>query len=175
MSPLARAIFVAAIAALPLGGCVNFDPTEWLAGDLFSNKKPLPGERRPLFPEGVPGVARGVPPELVKGNQAAALQDQQAETSPIVVPDEPKPKPKARAKPKPRPKVVRQTDEPAREPTAVTVRPPAQSGQPQTQWPDPPARRPPPQQQQVQWPEPPGAKKKAPSQQVQWPDPPTPR
>ena len=39
-------------------------------GDIFDNKKPLPGERRAVFPEGVPGVPQGVPPELVKGYQA---------------------------------------------------------------------------------------------------------
>ena len=48
-----------------------------MAGDWFNNKKPLPGERKELFPGGVPGVSKGVPPDLVKGNQAAALQDQQ--------------------------------------------------------------------------------------------------
>jgi hypothetical protein len=32
-------------------------------------KKPLPGDRKALFPEGVPGVQQGVPPELVRGNQ----------------------------------------------------------------------------------------------------------
>src|SRR5215831_21241039 len=32
-------------------------------------KKKLSGDRKPVFPEGVPGVAQGVPPELVKGNQ----------------------------------------------------------------------------------------------------------
>src|SRR3989442_10727058 len=41
------------------------------ATDLIPNtKKPLPGERKAVFPEGVPGVPQGVPPELVKGYQA---------------------------------------------------------------------------------------------------------
>src|SRR5258708_38749346 len=35
--------------------------------DVFDSKKKLAGERKPVFPEGVPGVAAGVPPELVKG------------------------------------------------------------------------------------------------------------
>src|SRR5919204_1214042 len=34
-------------------------------------KKPLPGERRAVFPEGVPGVQQGVPPELMRGHQQA--------------------------------------------------------------------------------------------------------
>ncbi len=81
MTSFARAIVIAAALALPLGGCVNFDPGEWIDGDWFGNKKPLPGERKELFPGGVPGVSKGVPPDLMKGNQAAALQDQQAEES----------------------------------------------------------------------------------------------
>ena len=46
MTPFARAIVIAAALALPLGGCVNFDPAEWFDGDWFGNKKPLPGERK---------------------------------------------------------------------------------------------------------------------------------
>jgi hypothetical protein len=151
MNSFARAIVVAAALALPLGGCVNFDPQDWFAGDWFSNKKPLPGERKELFPGGVPGVARGVPPDLVKGNQAAALQDQDEET-PAVRLEEPKAKPK-----------VVEAD-PENRPTPVTVRPQPQ-GQPQmqprpqggTQWPDPPATQRP-QSGGVQWPDPPAAR-----------------
>ena len=160
MNSVARAIVVAAALTLPLGGCVNFDPAEWFAGDWFSNKKPLPGERKELFPGGVPGVSRGVPSDLVKGNQAAALQEQEAEASQVRLPEEPKPKPKPKAKPKPKPKVAQETGEPERRPTPVTVRP-----QPQQQ---------PQRSQQTQWPDPPGTQR--PQQGgVQWPDPPAPR
>jgi hypothetical protein len=160
MNSVARAIVVAAALTLPLGGCVNFDPGEWFAGDWFSNKKPLPGERKELFPGGVPGVSRGVPSDLVKGNQAAALQEQEAEASQVRLPEEPKPKPKPKAKPKPKPKVAQETGEPERRPTPVTVRP-----QPQQQ---------PQRSQQTQWPDPPGTQR--PQQGgVQWPDPPAPR
>ncbi len=159
MVRFARAIVVAAVLALPLGGCVNFDPQDWLAGDWFGNKKPLPGERKELFPGGVPGVSRGVPPDLIKGNQAAALQDEAAAPE-VILPEEPKPKPRAKPKPKPKPKVAQETSEPASRPTPVTVRPQAQP-QPQRS-------------QQTQWPDPPGAQR--PQQQgVQWPDPPAPR
>ena len=39
--------------------------------DVFdlNEKKKLPGERKELFPEGVPGVTQGIPPEYMKGNQ----------------------------------------------------------------------------------------------------------
>lgn len=162
MNSIARAIVVAAALTLPLGGCVNFDPQDWFAGDWFNNKKPLPGERKELFPGGVPGVSRGVPPDLVKGNQAAALQEQEAEAPPVRL-EEPKPKPKPRAKPKPKPKPKVVEAEESR-PTPVTVRP-----QPQAQ--------PRPQQQGggVQWPDPPGTQRPQQQGGVQWPDPPSPR
>lgn len=38
---------------------------------LGASKKPLPGERRAVFPEGVPGVQQGVPTEMVRGSQPA--------------------------------------------------------------------------------------------------------
>jgi hypothetical protein len=163
MNRIARTGLIAAMLALPLGGCgsmsdVNFDPADWLSGDIFGTKKPLPGERKALFPGGVPGVARGVPPDLVKGNQAAGVEGSGIpdEASPVV--EEPKPKPKA----KPRPKVAAKPAPvaPASAPTSVTVRRTDQ---------------PPPQQQQqpgaVQWPEPAAPQGRAPGG-VQWPDPP---
>ena len=58
---------------LPLGGCASVAERstrrDWFSGDLFNTKKKLPGDRKPVFPEGVPGVAQGIPPDLVKGNQ----------------------------------------------------------------------------------------------------------
>jgi hypothetical protein len=165
-------ILMAATLVLPLGGCgsmpdaPDFDPTEWLAGDWFGTKKPLPGERKELFPGGVPGVSRGVPPDLVKGNQAPSGAE---DTAPVA--EEPKPKPKPKAKPRPKVAAKPAPVAPASTPTSVTVRradqpPPQQQQQQQqqqqssgVQWPDPP---PPVQQRQG-----PGA--------VQWPDPPPPR
>ena len=68
-----------------LGGCSTFDPTEW-----FNTKKPLPGDRKELFPGGVPGVARGVPPELVEGYR------EQEPPPPQAAEEKPKPQPKTR-------------------------------------------------------------------------------
>ena len=83
-----RIILIASLLAsgIMLGGCSTFDPTEW-----FNTKKPLPGERKEMFPGGVPGVAQGVPPELVEG-----YREQPAEPPPPVVEEKPKPKPKLR-------------------------------------------------------------------------------
>jgi len=61
----------ALVLGLALTGCDSFDPLDKLSElDIMgTSKKPLPGERRPVFDSGVPGVPQGVPPELVKGYQ----------------------------------------------------------------------------------------------------------
>jgi hypothetical protein len=67
-----RILTVVALAGgLVLGGCSTFDPIDMFQDwDLLgAGKKPLPGERRAVFPEGVPGVPQGVPPEMVRGYQ----------------------------------------------------------------------------------------------------------
>jgi hypothetical protein len=64
MQPLARLILAAVVAATGpvLSACDSLDTIE-----IFDSKKKLAGERKSVFPEGVPGVSSGVPPELVKG------------------------------------------------------------------------------------------------------------
>jgi hypothetical protein len=88
-----RIVLIASLLAsgIMLGGCSSFDPTEW-----FSTKKPLPGERKAMFPGGVPGVTQGVPPELVEG-----YHEPEPPPPPPQVAEE-KPKPKAKPKPKPK-------------------------------------------------------------------------
>ena len=165
MRSVARVIVVAVALGLPLGGCgtmtPDFDPMDWLAGDWFGTKKPLPGDRRQVFPEGVPGVARGVPSELMKDGQRAEEQQAAAPALEAAIREvEPKPKPKAR--PKPKPKAVA-TSEPEQSAPRASA-PPRQPAQQQQQQ----------QQQQVQWPEPAPARPQ-PQPQIQWPDPPPPR
>jgi hypothetical protein len=121
-----RIVLTASLLALglTLGGCESFDPTEW-----FNTKKPLPGERKAVFPEGVPGVPQGVPPELVEGYKPSS------EPPPQVVEEKPKPKPKAKPKPKPQ-----QAAEPAAAPpprTRVTGGTPQPAPAAQGAWPDP--------------------------------------
>jgi cell division septation protein DedD len=124
-------IVVTALAlslSLVLTGCETFDPTSIFDSDIFSTKKKLPGERQAVFPEGTPGVSKGVPAEMVKGYQP---------------PPEPEPaqtaaESKAKPKPKPKPKVVANPKEETK-PTAVTVGPSSRSPS-QSQWPDPPPR-----------------------------------
>ena len=70
---IAAALLVAFSGAL--GGCSSgfgggFDPTDML--DWLDTKKKLPGERKPVFPEGVPGMEQGVPKELYKGARSSS-------------------------------------------------------------------------------------------------------
>src|SRR6059036_1931612 len=109
MTRLARIVLVTSTLML-LGGCASIgdaiDPTEWFAsaGDMFSSKKKLPGDRKPVFPEGVPGVAQGIPQELVKGNQPpqesgfASTDPQNVGSTPQQKPQQSQPKQKTAAK-----------------------------------------------------------------------------
>ena len=62
-------LLVGMVALAPvLAGCEDFDMDKF---DVFhlNEKKKLPGERKDVFPQGVPGVTQGIPPEYMKGNQ----------------------------------------------------------------------------------------------------------
>jgi hypothetical protein len=132
MNRLARTVAVASTLSLGLllSNCSSFDPTDIVDNLFAAQKKPLPGERKPLFPSGTPGVSQGLPPELVKGYQPpteAAVQDTPA------VPDRPKPKPKAKPKVAAAP-----TANPSGAAAATPGAPPNRTAAPQaTPWPDP--------------------------------------
>jgi len=115
MRVMRRVILLAVLAAFAsaLTACTDFDLDKL---DVFglSEKKKLPGERKELFPEGVPGVTQGIPPEYMKGNQPppdtaqapaieqgnpAAASAEAAKKSAAV---EPEPQPKPTRTPKPR-------------------------------------------------------------------------
>ena len=77
----------------------SFDPSDML--DFLDTKKKLPGERKPVFPDGVPGLEQGVPKELYKGAQQqddAAAQQQAAVPPPAAPAEEPKAKHGAKGK-----------------------------------------------------------------------------
>jgi hypothetical protein len=181
---------VLAAAGPLLAGCENFDPDSL---DFFhlNEKKKLPGERKELFPGGVPGVSQGVPPEYLKGNQqqpdaaadatlppgakvnpgdedASAALKPKTDTASVEAaqPAEP-PKPKVKRKPKP------QTAQHA--PAQVTVQPtaqqPASAQQAQPAWPAPPPPQPPQQAQPAQSPWPAANQ---PADNSPWPAPPAP-
>jgi hypothetical protein len=89
-----RLIAAAALLALSgaLGGCSSgfggWDPTDLL--DFLDTKKKLPGERKPVFPDGVPGLEQGVPKDLYKGAQEQPQQADPAAAAPV--PEQPKSK-----------------------------------------------------------------------------------
>jgi len=78
---IATAIIVALSGALAgcAGGMSSFDPSDLL--DFLDTKKKLPGERKPVFPEGVPGLEQGVPKSLYKGSQQEQIDQQNAEAA----------------------------------------------------------------------------------------------
>ncbi len=170
MHRFSRAIAVAAVLALApvLAGCSDFDLDKL---DVFglNKKKPLPGDRKPLFPEGVPGVQQGVPPELMKGYQPppepTPAEAEQKAAEKTAAAEQPKP----RAKPKPRTRIM-VGPKPGGQPAdqgAWPAPPQQQAQQPQGQaqagWPDPRQQQQPQQAQQPQaapqaaWPAPPPA------------------
>jgi hypothetical protein len=93
---IAAAVAVALSGAL--AGCSssvsNWDPTDLL--DFLDTKKKLPGERKPVFPSGVPGLEQGVPKELYKG----AAQQPAAGVAVAQPIEEPKPQKGAKSKSK---------------------------------------------------------------------------
>jgi hypothetical protein len=143
------------VATVPvLSACDSLDSFE-----IFDSKKKLTGERKPVFPEGVPGVSSGVPVELVKGYhepegggldpaKAAAL----AAAEPAAKAKKPKPetKPETKSAPqrtasKPAPKPPAPSDpygaaptraaEPAQQPPPQAATAPWPTAQPQAAWP----------------------------------------
>src|ERR1700675_338213 len=94
-----RLIAAAVVIALSgvLAGCSsglsNFDPSDLL--DFLDTKKKLPGERKPVFPDGVPGLEQGVPKELYKGSRQEQIDQQNAQAADAAAappPEEPKSK-----------------------------------------------------------------------------------
>src|SRR4030081_3441336 len=90
---IAAAVVIALSGALAgcSSGLSSWDPTDLL--DFLDTKKKLPGERKPVFPEGVPGLEQGVPKDLYKGSAQERLDQQNAQstaTASAPPPEEPK-------------------------------------------------------------------------------------
>jgi hypothetical protein len=128
-----------ALSACSSSSLDSFDPSEW-----FETKKKLTGDRKPVFPDGVPGVQSGVPAELVKGfrepeggmpdpAKTAAAEAAGSDTQPK--------KPQQASKPKPKPKPATASATP-RQTSQQQPPPPAQSAG--GAWPSP--------QQPAPWP-----------------------
>jgi hypothetical protein len=139
------------LALLPLSaglsGCGTFWDGANSLTDKFSDamhdfnpfgtgKKPLPGERRPVFPEGVPGVHQGIPPDLMRHNPQAAEVEQPPAAEVEQPPAAERPAPVARSQAnRSQPKT---TIRRARSTTAIEPQPtdPPEDGV----WPPPPGR-----------------------------------
>jgi len=96
---IATAVVIAlsgALAGCGGGGLSSFDPSDLL--DFLDTKKKLPGERKPVFPEGVPGLEQGVPKELYKGSAQQPADQQNTRAAAAASPEEPKSKGAAKAK-----------------------------------------------------------------------------
>jgi cell division septation protein DedD len=145
------------IALAPvLAACENFDMDKL---DVFhlNEKKKLPGDRRDLFPSGVPGVTQGIPPEYLHANQpppesAQAAPVNQPDAATEAEPDEqapagvarrktaavgptniaPESEPKAKPKPKPKAKAK---PKPKPQPASATAQPQQQQQPAQQAWP----------------------------------------
>ena len=96
---IAAAVLIALSSAL--AGCGSsfgsgFDPSDLL--DFLDTKKKLPGDRKPVFPEGVPGLEQGVPKDLYKG--ARQVDDPNAQAAAAAPPPAEEPKSKRGAKSK---------------------------------------------------------------------------
>jgi hypothetical protein len=90
---IAAAVLIALAGALAgcSSGLSGFDPSDLL--DWLDTKKKLPGERKPVFPDGVPGLEQGVPKDLYKGNveQQQQLDQQNAAAAAATPPPPPEP------------------------------------------------------------------------------------
>src|SRR6202140_2827885 len=101
---IAAAVLIALSCAL--AGCGggfgnSYEPPHLRA--CLDTKKKLPGERKPVFPEGVPGLEQGVPKELYKGSAQQQIDQQNAQATAAAAappPEEPKSKRGAKGKSK---------------------------------------------------------------------------
>jgi hypothetical protein len=117
---IAATVLIALSGAL--AGCssvYSWDPTDML--DFLDTKKKLPGERKAVFPDGVPGLEQGVPKELYKGSAQEQRDQQNAQAAAAAAAppaEEPKSKQAAKSRGKGKPPATASTA-PAPEPAAA--------------------------------------------------------
>jgi hypothetical protein len=123
---IALAVLIAlcgALAGCGGGGMSSFDPSDLL--DFLDTKKKLPGERKPVFPEGVPGLEQGVPKDLYKGSRQEQIDQQNAQAAAAAAaPPAQEPKSKRAAKGK-QPAATPEPDAAPEEEGSTAAAPPA--------------------------------------------------
>ncbi len=129
---IAAAVLIAISGALAgcSGAISSWDPTDML--DWLDTKKKLPGERKPVFPDGVPGLEQGVPKELYKGaSQEQTDQQNAAQAAAVAAPPPPEAKPKHVAKSRSKQPEAASTDPaPSTDEDATAAAPPAPKSKP---------------------------------------------
>ena len=94
---IATAVLIALSGALAgCGSTGSFDPSDLL--DFLDTKKKLPGDRKAVFPEGVPGLEQGVPKDLYRGARQQDDPNAQAAAAAPAPAEEPKSKRGAKSK-----------------------------------------------------------------------------
>ena len=94
---IATAVLIALSGALAgCGSTAGFDPSDLL--DFLDTKKKLPGDRKAVFPEGVPGLEQGVPKDLYRGARQQDDPKAQAAAATPAPAEEPKSKRGAKSK-----------------------------------------------------------------------------
>src|ERR1700710_406462 len=77
---IAATVLVALSSALAgCGSMGNFDPSDML--DFLDTKKKIQGDRKPVFPEGVPGLEQGVPRQMYRGSAQEQIDQQNAQAA----------------------------------------------------------------------------------------------
>jgi hypothetical protein len=117
---IATAVVIALSGVLAgcAGGMSSFDPSDLL--DFLDTKKKLPGERKPVFPEGVPGLEQGVPKDLYKGSRQEQMDQNAAAAAAAAPPPAEEPKSKRGAKSaKGKPATASRAPEPAADADAL--------------------------------------------------------
>ena len=84
---IAASVLVAFSGALAgcSSGMSSWDPMDYL--DWLDTKKKVQGDRKPVFPDGVPGLEQGVPKSLYKGAQQEPDPNAQEAAAPPPPPD----------------------------------------------------------------------------------------
>jgi hypothetical protein len=125
---ISTAVLIALSGALAgCGSTSGWDPSDLL--DFLDTKKKLPGERKPVFPEGVPGLEQGVPKSLYRGSAQEQIDQQNAEAAAAAASaPAPEPKSKRASRSKPNTTAVRRTPAPVEAAPDAAEAPPEEEG-----------------------------------------------